>query len=341
MNVYNDSVNAAILASPSNGAIDLSTEPELMWTGSENAQDYLVEVSSDMNFATIADSGTVQSTPYTASNLNTNTLYYWRVTASNLCNTAPVSSVFSFTTANISCGFSNATDLPIDILETGNITDTYTSVINVSNDAPINDINVTINIQHDWNNDLDIFLISPAGTIVELSTDNGVDNDEDYIDTVFDQEATTLITDGSTPFTGTFIPEGDLSTLYGEMSGGDWTLSVDDDFGFADGGQILEFTLELCIEGTLSVADENSSLSDFVIYPNPNKGEFNVLINNSNSEDVNISVYDIRGRRIFDTIYEGSPSFNQIVSLENAQSGVYLVTVENGTNKVTKRIIID
>ncbi|WP_052461142.1 zinc-dependent metalloprotease [Psychroserpens mesophilus] len=341
MNVYNDTVDAVVLASPANGAIDQSTEPELTWNGSDNAQDYLVEVSSDINFATIVDSGIVQSTSYVPSNLNTSTLYYWRVTASNLCNTAPASSEFSFTTAEISCGFFDAIDLPIDILVTGNGTDNYTSVINVPNNAPITDVNVTISIQHDWNNDLDIFLISPQGTSVELSTDNGEDFDDDYIDTTFDQEAATLITNGSSPFTGTFIPEGDLSTLYGEMSGGDWTLSVDDDFGFADGGQILTFSLELCIEGALSVSEQSINLSDFVIYPNPNEGTFNVVIKNSNSEDVKISVYDIRGRRIFDNMYAGSPSFNQTVSLDNAQSGVYLVTVENGTSKVTKRIVID
>jgi subtilisin-like proprotein convertase family protein len=341
MNIYNDSVAAALPTAPANGAIDQSTEPELTWTGSDNAQDYFVEVSSDISFTTIVDSGTVQSTSYVPNSLNTNTLYYWRVTASNLCNTAPLSSEFSFTTAEISCGFFDATDLPIDILVTGNLLDNYTSVINVPNNAPITDVNVTISIEHAWNNDLDISLISPLGTVVVLSQDNGNDGDEDYIDTIFDQEASTLITNGSSPFTGTFIPEGDLSTLYGELSGGDWTLSVDDDFGFADGGQILTFSLELCIEGALSIDEESMSLSDFVIYPNPNKGTFNVVITNSNSEDVKISVFDIRGRRIFDNIYESSPSFNQTVNLNDAQSGVYLVTIENGTSKITKRVVID
>ena len=341
MNVYNDSVAAATLSSPADGATDQSTALELLWTGTENVQDYFVEVASDINFTAIVDSGTVQSTVYNLSNLNTNSLYYWRVTASNLCGVAPVSSVFSFTTAEISCGFFDATDLPIDILETGNVLDNYTSVVNVPNNAPITDVNVTISIQHAWNNDLDIFLISPSGTVVELSTDNGNDGDEDYTNTVFDQEATIPITNGTSPYTGTFIPEGDLSTLYGELSGGDWILSVDDDFGFADGGQILTFTLELCVEGSLSVNDVNISLSDVVIYPNPNKGTFNVAVNSSNSEDLKITVFDIRGRRIFDNIYEGSPSFNQTVSLDNAQSGVYLVSVENGTHKITKRVIID
>jgi subtilisin-like proprotein convertase family protein len=341
MNIYDSTVDSAMLVSPVNGASDQSTTTELTWDENANAQNYLVEIASDINFTTIIDSATLQGTSYIVSGLNTSTIYYWRVIASNFCNTALASSVFSFTTANISCGFYDALDLPIDILETGNGTDTYTSVINVSNDALISDVNVTISIQHAWNNDLDISLISPSGTVVELSTDNGNDAEDDYTNTVFDQEAATPITSGSSPFTGIFIPEGDLSTLYGELSGGDWTLSVDDDFGFADGGQILTFSLELCLESTLSIDDQSIGLSDFVIYPNPNTGTFNVVLKSSNSEDVKISVFDIRGRRIFDNIYDGSPSFNQPVSLENAQSGVYLVTVENGTSKVTKRIIID
>lgn len=341
MNVFSSSVAAVNLLSPLDGSVGINSQPELTWTASGNAQDYFVEVSSDINFTAIVDSGTVQTTSYTASNLNTNTLYYWRVTASNLCGTASASSVFSFTTANISCIFFSATDLPIDIEETGNFSDTYISTINVPNNTLISDVNVTINIQHEWNSDLDIFLTSPTGTIVELSTDNGNDNDEDYIDTVFDQEATTNIVDGTSPFTGAFIPEGTLSSLYGEMSGGDWILTVIDDFGFVDGGQILEFTLELCLEGTLAVGDEAIVFSDFMIYPNPNKGTFNIMIKDSNSQDVNISVFDIRGRRIFENIYESSPSFNQPINLDNAQSGVYLVTIENGNSKLTKRIIID
>ena len=338
MNVYSDSVNAAILASPTNGATNQSAEPELTWTGSDNAQNYFVEVSSNSSFTTIVDSGTVQSTSYTASGLNTNTLYYWRVTASNLCDIAPVSSVFSFTTANLVCD-DFLDDMPQSISPNGS-GNTVVSTINIGSDLLVTDVNVTLNITHSFTADLEITLTSPFGTVVDLIFDEGGSGD-DLIDTTFDQEGTNgLITDASAPFTGSFIPEGDLSTIYGETSGGDWILTIVDDAN-QDGGTFNSFSLYLCLEGTLSVADENSSLSDFVIYPNPNKGEFNVLINNSNSEDVNISVYDIRGRRIFDTIYEGSPSFNQIVSLENAQSGVYLVTVENGTNKVTKRIIID
>lgn len=342
LNVFSSTIAIPNLVSPLSGALGVSLDTELSWAGDVNAENYLVEISTDLNFASVNESATVQTTSYTVSNLMTNTLYYWRVTASNSCGTPIPSTVFSFTTANIECDTYTALDVPIDILETSNFLDNYTSVINVGNDALITDINVTINILHDWSNDLDIFLISPSGTTVELSTDNGIDNDQDYINTIFDQEASDLITDGVSPFTGTFIPEGDLSTLYGEMSGGNWILSVDDDFGFVDGGQITEFSLEICTEGVLSTIDQELNVSDVVIYPNPNSGNFTVLMNsNLNSQAIKIGVFDIRGRQIFDNTYEATPNFRKSISLDNVQSGMYLVTIESGTNKTTKRIVID
>lgn len=342
INVYSNALSSAILTSPSDNSTDLSSEVELLWTGSTNAQDYVVEISDQVDFSTIFDSATVQTTSYTVSNLLANTTYFWRVTASNLCNDANASSVFSFTTANIICTSFDAADLPIEILETNNATDNYTSIINIADDAVISDVNVTITIPHDWNNDLDIFLISPSGTSVELSTDNGINNDQDYISTVFDQEASTPITSGNSPFTGVFIPEGDLSTLYGEMSGGDWILSVDDDFGFVDGGQITQFTLELCLEGS-SLSTEDFEISDtgFSIYPNPNTGEFNVVLHNVISDRVEILVHDIRGREIFYKRYVNDSAFNKVVRLNTIQSGIYLVTVNDGDRSSTKKIIID
>ncbi|WP_431132647.1 reprolysin-like metallopeptidase [Psychroserpens mesophilus] len=337
MNVYNDSVNAAVLASPADGAIDQSAEAELTWTGSDNAQDYVIEIASDMGFTNIVDNETVQTTSYTASNLNTSTLYYWRVTASNLCDTAPVSSVFSFTTANVICNdFLDNVPQVIPAFAFNPII----STINVDSDLLVVDVNVTLNITHSYVEDLNITLTSPSGTVVDLIMGQG-GNGDNLIDTTFDQEGTDgSITGASPPFTGSFIPEGDLSTIYGETSGGDWVLTIVD-AAFFDGGTFNSFDLNLCVEGTLSVEDEIGSLSDVVIYPNPNKGMFNVKINNSNSEDVNISVFDIRGRRIFDNIYKGSSSFNQTVNLNNAQSGVYLITVENGNRKITKRIVVN
>ena len=340
-NVFDANLATLNLLTPANGATDLSADNTVFtWDADSNATSYEIEVATDIAFSNIIANSIVNSPTFTVNTLSAVTEYFWRVRGINDCGQGSYSQA-SFTTANIVCGSYTATDLPIDILETGNGTDNYTSVINVTDDEVITDVNVTITISHDWNNDLDIFLISPSGTTVELSTDNGNDGDDDYTATVFDQEATTAITSGASPFTGTFIPEGDLSTLYGQMSAGDWTLSVDDDFGFADGGQIIDFTLEICTQQTLSVNDIEILDNTFSIYPNPNKGEFNVALTNPSSDKIGIKLYDINGRSIYSETYNSFHDFDVSIKLNNLQSGVYLIEVIDGANRMTRKLVID
>ncbi len=97
----------------------------------------------------------------------------------------------------------------------------------------------------------------------------------------------------------------------------------------------------LCVQGSLSIEESELNSTSFIIYPNPNDGEFNVVMNSNGLDDVKISVHDVRGRRIFNNNYQGSPTFNQTINLGNVQSGVYLVTVEDGLKKATKRIVVE
>ena len=128
----------------------------------------------------------------------------------------------SFTNSNVNKAISNTLPFTYDTLH-------------VPSSITIGDINVRIDtLFHTWDADLDIWLFTPNGDSIELSTGNGGSGD-DYIGTVFDQEAATPITAGSPPFTGSFIPEGDLSTLYGSDAQGDWILRIEDTFGGDDG----------------------------------------------------------------------------------------------------------
>ncbi len=117
--------------------------------------------------------------------------------------------------------------------------------------------NVKLTIAHTWDADLDIRLISPDNTTVELSTDNGSsgDNYGNPADatctsvTNFSMGAATSITIGVAPFVGSFIPEGNFATFNtGANPNGVWTLEVCDDEQFDDG--TLEF-VELVFESLL------------------------------------------------------------------------------------------
>lgn len=74
------------LTLPADGAGNVSQTPTFTWEAAAQASSYLVEVASDADFATIVASATVTDTAWTSStSLNSNTVYYWRVTAINAC----------------------------------------------------------------------------------------------------------------------------------------------------------------------------------------------------------------------------------------------------------------
>jgi subtilisin-like proprotein convertase family protein len=102
---------------------------------------------------------------------------------------------------------------------------------------------VGVNIWHDHLTEIDIYLESPTGTMIELSTDNdgcgsGYYGDSSR-DTLFDDLATKYIaTSNDCYFLDAYKPEQALSTLNGEDANGIWTLHVYDDdntYSFPEG----------------------------------------------------------------------------------------------------------
>jgi len=92
---------AAILAQPSHGAADQPTRPSFTWQPTPGATSYELQIASVPGFATTVQSATgLGTTTHTAAtDLATNTTYYWRVRAVTACGTGPWSAPRSFTTA--------------------------------------------------------------------------------------------------------------------------------------------------------------------------------------------------------------------------------------------------
>ncbi|MEO5777929.1 MAG: reprolysin-like metallopeptidase [Flavobacterium sp.] len=90
-----------------------------------------------------------------------------------------------------------------------------------------------------------------------------------------------------------------------------------------------------------SLGTEEFGLQNLVLYPNPNKGSFNVKFDSNSGNDINISVFDIRGRAIYSKNFANSGVFDQNLNMEDIQSGVYLLTVTDGKMKQTKKIMVE
>lgn len=117
------------------------------------------------------------------------------------------------------------------------------AVINVPYFDYVTKVVVTVNLTHSYDGDIALTLTAPDGRTVPLATRRGGSGDN-YVATVFDDDAATAISAGSPPFTGSFRPESPLAALNGIPSYGDWTLKVVDSAG-GDSGTITGWSLQL------------------------------------------------------------------------------------------------
>ncbi len=91
---------------------------------------------------------------------------------------------------------------------------------------------------------------------------------------------------------------------------------------------------------TPNLATADFGLDNFSLYPNPNTGNFTVQFDSASTNDIAISVYDMRGRNVFENTYANTGMFSQNLQLSNVQAGVYLVMVKDGDRKVVKKVIV-
>ncbi len=81
--------------------------------------------------------------------------------------------------------FTNTTPV---VIPTGPAVVTSTITVSGANTYLL-DLNMTTFITHTFNRDLDITLMSPAGTVVTITTDNGINNDNVFNGTLWDDNA--------------------------------------------------------------------------------------------------------------------------------------------------------
>jgi gliding motility-associated-like protein len=256
------------LLSPTNGATSVASPTNFSWSNIAGAN-YQIDISTNPSFTALVESVDGLSTnSFTSSALPGNTLFYWRISAYNTCDTI-FSSTFTYTT--LSCISYASSNIPIAISATG--TPTINSTLTISGTTgTISDVNV-INLvgTHSYINDLIFTLTSPSGTSVVLL--DQICGSQNNFNINFDDAAATNTYPCPPNNGGTFIPENLLSAFNGENANGTWILSIQD-VANNDGGNLQTWGLEICTQApsciasqdTLIVNDCDSSLVNGVWY---------------------------------------------------------------------------
>ena len=222
------------------------TSVDLSWTDNAGASNWNIEYGPTGFTQGSGTTVPVSSNPYTLSGLSANTTYDWYVQSD--CGGGNGTSNWvgpsTFTTALAPLSNPTSCGINLSIPDNGCSTSNYLEVPIQVSGAPGTQLGtdvilstVSIIIVHTYDADLDIYLESPNGVSVELSTDNGSSGDN-YGDsancptdvTTFDMGASGSITAGSAPFVGSYKPEGDFNSFNdGSDPNGVWKLRVCDD----------------------------------------------------------------------------------------------------------------
>lgn len=216
---------------------------------------------------------------------------------------------------------------------------TYTekTIVVPASTSEITDVNFSVNFTHTYISDVQIELKSPKGTIVKLFDKSCGATDSSLVLTYDDLGG--ALNCGSTA-SQTVVPAGVLSAFNGENPGGTWTLRFRDT-NANDTGTINSASIQICSSSYATLATPSFEINDFVLYPNPNKGDFNIRFSSSNTAAIKVFVTDMLGRKIYQKEFENTGDFNQNIQLKNASAGTYIVTVIDGDRKGVSKIIVE
>ncbi len=263
---------------------------------------------------------------------------YVMVTAANNIFYSVNKKVFSVGTFVEDCSNFVSTDVPKKIPD-NNLVGAI-SQINVPSSVQIEKLEVSVNIQHTYVNDLQLDLISPTGKSITLMKNQCFGPEYNDIVATYSVDGSEIVCNLTVPsIEGIIKPQDDLQIFNGDDSIGIWRLRVIDNAA-QDIGTILGWSLNICTNEEV-LSNDRFALENFNIYPNPAENHFTVSFSSDQIGDVNLMVYDMLGREIVQKRYTSQGiRFREDVLLPKIQKGIYFVKVSRGNQASTKKLIL-
>lgn len=153
------------------------------------------------------------------------------------------------------CAVFTSSDIPKGL---PNGTSSTSSSLSVTGLGAINDLNATINMEHQWVGDLSFTLLhQETGTSIQLIDRPGIPgstwgcNNDDIAATLDDEAASAVESQcaaGTPTINGTFTPNQSLTSFAGESGNGTWILTINDAYVSADAGTLTGWSLEVCTD---------------------------------------------------------------------------------------------
>ena len=88
------------------------------------------------------------------------------------------------------------------------------------------------------------------------------------------------------------------------------------------------------------IADNESDISSFEIYPNPMTGNNLTVVFDNSSDKSELNIFDITGKNVYNEIFNSQGFQAKLISLPNLNNGVYVVTLSSKGSIFQKKLVI-
>jgi subtilisin-like proprotein convertase family protein len=341
---------ALTITVPANTSYPVGSSQTVVWTGATGANGHqTIAGGANVDISFSADNGVTWTTLVTnTSNDGSQAVTLPAGVAAPFCrfmvkananiffNVSPVFSV-GYSVTN-TCNTYSGTAMPI--ITASGFPANQIGTVNVPMTGNISSIAVFNNITHSYLSDVITDISSPTNPNTYVKAYNRFcGNTNGSLNLKMTTSSGTLDC-GAGAATQQTVASGESFTVFnGQNPQGNWTLRAYDTFN-GDDGTLNSWAIEICTQA-ITLTSEDFTINDLAIYPNPNNGNFNVQFTSNSSNEINVGVHDMRGREIFTKTYTNNGLFNENLQLNNVQTGIYMVTIQDGSSKVTKKIVVE
>lgn len=119
------------------------------------------------------------------------------------------------------------------------------------------------------------------------------------------------------------------------LSAGTYPVTITDGYG-------CTATQDVTVQSNVSIEDdmETAGINLFSAYPNPSNGNFAIQLELDQVEDLEVRLYDVNGRIIFEETQNRVRSYRKDVSLNDVASGMYFLVARTSKGSATQRLSI-
>ena len=164
-----------------------------------------------------------------------------------------------------------------------------------------------------------------TATIGSISVDLGAD-------TIITAQPDTILLDAGTGYDSYFWQDSSTIQTFNVDSYGWYSVTVTDDS--------CDASDSIYIESPVNISDFVSLNEQIYIYPNPNKGIFNIVVKTGEKTDLIIELMNIQGQIVYRNNVKGVLTFIDEIDVSGLAKGIYYLRVNTGKQVKVEKVVV-